>query len=163
VAAPGSAQVSESPFAQGVRRLRRSLTAVGGLALVAALVVGAPFADALGPHRPTANHPHHKVARASWDHPLATHQLGLARVSRLIHGTRISLIVGVSSVLLALFIGVPFGMVAGFYGGRVDSVVMRVMDLILAFPIYLLAIILMVIFTPTAGLIGVVKVTGAIA
>ena len=84
-------------------------------------------------------------------------------LSRVIHGTRISLLVGVSSVLLALFVGVPFGLIAGYYGGRVDSVVMRVMDLILAFPIYLLAIILMVIFTPTAGLIGTIKVTGAIA
>jgi len=69
-------------------------------------------------------------------------------LSRVIHGTRISLLVGVSSVLLALFVGVPFGMIAGFYGGRTDTLIMRVMDLILAFPIYLLAIILMVIFTP---------------
>jgi peptide/nickel transport system permease protein len=54
-------------------------------------------------------------------------------------------------------------MVAGFYGGRLDTLVMRLMDLILAFPIYLLAIILMVIFTPTAGAIGTMKVVGAIA
>ena len=55
-------------------------------------------------------------------------------------------------------------MIAGYYGGRVGhACIMRVMDLILAFPIYLLAIILMVIFTPTAGLIGTMKVTGAIA
>jgi len=66
-------------------------------------------------------------------------------------------------LVFALFVGVPFGMVAGYYGGRIDSVIMRVMDLILAFPIYLLAIILMVIFAPTAGIIGTIKVTGAIA
>ena len=84
-------------------------------------------------------------------------------LSRLIHGSRISLAVGVASVLLALFVGVPLGLVAGFYGGRLDAGVMRLMDLILAFPIYLLAIILMVIFTPTAGLIGTIKVVGAIA
>src|SRR6267143_1042664 len=64
---------------------------------------------------------------------------------------------------VVIVVGVPFWLIAGYYGGRVDSVVMRVMDLILAFPIYLLAIILMVIFTPTAGLIGTMKVTGAIA
>src|SRR5438046_8886706 len=84
-------------------------------------------------------------------------------LSRVIHGSRISLAVGVSSVLLALFVGVPFGMIAGYYGGRVDAVVMRAMDLILAFPIYLLAIILMVIFTPTAGLIGTLREPAAIA
>ncbi len=84
-------------------------------------------------------------------------------LSRIIHGARISLAVGVSSVLLALLAGVPLGLIAGYYGGRIDTGVMRVMDLILAFPIYLLAIILMVIFTPTAGLIGTIKVVGAIA
>src|SRR5207247_1327966 len=58
---------------------------------------------------------------------------------------------------------VPLGLMAGFYGGRTDATLMRLMDLILAFPIYLLAIILMVIFTPTAGILGTMKVTGAIA
>ena len=95
--------------------------------------------------------------------PLLIEGLIARMLSRVIHGTRISLMVGVSSVVLALFVGVPLGMIAGFYGGRVDLLVMRVMDLILAFPIYLLAVILMVMFTPTAGLIGIVKVTGAIA
>jgi peptide/nickel transport system permease protein len=117
----------------------------------------------LAPDSPTASDQMHTFARPSWDHPLGTDQLGRDMLSRIIHGTRISLIVGVSSVLLALFVGVPFGLIAGYYGGRVDRSVMRVMDLILAFPIYLLAIILMVIFTPTAGLIGTIKVTGAIA
>jgi peptide/nickel transport system permease protein len=156
-------EVSESPLAQGLRRLRRSVTALVGVAIVAVLVVVAIFADALAPQSPTINDQTKTFARPSWDHPLGTDQLGRDMLSRVIHGTRISLLVGVSSVLLALFIGVPFGMIAGFYGGRVDTLVMRVMDLILAFPIYLLAIILMVIFTPTAGLIGTIKVTGAIA
>jgi ABC-type dipeptide/oligopeptide/nickel transport system permease subunit len=162
VAAPAR-EVAESPFAQGVRRLRRSVTALVGVAIVAVLLVVAIFADALAPQSPTTNDQSKTFARPSWDHPLGTDQLGRDMLSRVIHGTRISLIVGVSSVVLALFIGVPFGMIAGFYGGRVDSVVMRVMDLILAFPIYLLAIILMVIFMPTAGFIGTIKVTGAIA
>jgi ABC-type dipeptide/oligopeptide/nickel transport system permease subunit len=105
----------------------------------------------------------HTFLRPTWDHPLGTDQLGRDMLSRVIHGSRISLAVGVSSVLLALVVGVPLGMVAGYYGGRLDAVVMRAMDLILAFPIYLLAVILMVMFTPTAGLIGTMKVTGAIA
>ncbi|HEY7653028.1 MAG TPA: ABC transporter permease [Methylomirabilota bacterium] len=158
-----SAPASESPFAQGVRRLRRSTTALIGLGVVVVLIVVALFADVLAPQSPTANDQTQTFARPSWEHPLGTDQMGRDMLSRAIHGTRISLLVGVSSVLLALFVGVPFGLIAGYYGGRVDSVVMRVMDLILAFPIYLLAIILMVIFTPTAGLIGTMKVTGAIA
>ena len=84
-------------------------------------------------------------------------------LSRIIHGSRLSLAVGLSSILLAIFVGVPLGVIAGFYGGKIDSLVMRVMDLILAFPVFLLAIVIMVMFTPTAGLIGAVKVVTAIA
>ena len=157
------AAVSESPFQQGVRRLRKSVTALAGVAIVVLLLVVAALADVLAPHSPTDIDQAATFQGPSWAHPLGTDQLGRDMLSRIVHGTRISLLVGVSSVVLALFVGVPFGLIAGFYGGRVDRVVMRVMDLILAFPIYLLAIILMVIFTPTAGLIGTIKVTGAIA
>jgi peptide/nickel transport system permease protein len=160
---PAPATRSDSPFVQGLRRLRRSTTAVVGAAIVVLLIMTAILADALAPRSPTASDQTQTFARPSWDHPLGADQLGRDMLSRVIHGTRISLLVGVSSVLLALFVGVPFGMVAGYYGGRIDRAVMRVMDLILAFPIYLLAIILMVIFAPTAGLIGTMKVTGAIA
>jgi len=154
---------AESPVAQGGRRLRRSTTALIGAAIVAVLLLVALFADVLAPQSPIASDQTHTFERPSWDYPLGTDQLGRDMLSRVIHGSRISLAVGVSSVLLALFVGVPFGMVAGYYGGRTDSLIMRTMDLILAFPIYLLAIILMVIFAPTAGIVGTMKVTGAIA
>jgi ABC-type dipeptide/oligopeptide/nickel transport system permease subunit len=162
VAFPARAR-SETPLAQAARRLRKSATALLGAAIVAALVLVAIFADVLAPMSPITSDQSRTFQSPSWDHPLGTDQLGRDMLSRLIHGTRISLAVGVSSVLLALFVGVPLGMAAGYYGGRTDTAIMRVMDLILAFPIYLLAIILMVIFTPTAGLIGTMKVTGAIA
>jgi peptide/nickel transport system permease protein len=154
---------SDTPLAQALRRLARSTTALVGAAIVALLIVVAIFADVLAPQSPIVSDQTQTFAAPSWAHPLGTDQLGRDMLSRVIHGSRLSLVVGVSSVLLALFVGVPLGMLAGFYGGRLDTVVMRVMDLILAFPIYLLAIILMIIFTPTAGLIGAVKVTGAIA
>jgi peptide/nickel transport system permease protein len=163
LARPAPKRRSASPFADGVRRFRKSMTALIGLGLVVILLVVALLADVLAPHSPTAADQLQTFQRPSWAHPLGTDQIGRDMLSRVIHGTRISLLVGVSSVLLALFIGVPFGMIAGFYGGRIDGGIMRGMDLILAFPIYLLAIILMVIFTPTAGLIGTMKVTGAIA
>jgi peptide/nickel transport system permease protein len=163
VAWPAPAARSETPFAQGVRRLRRSATALLGVAIVALLILVGVFADALAPGSPIASDHAQTFAAPSWAHPLGTDQLGRDMLSRVIHGTRISLLVGVSSVLLALFVGVPLGMIAGYHGGRVDTAVMRAMDLVLAFPIYLLAIILMVMFTPTAGLIGTMKVTGAIA
>jgi peptide/nickel transport system permease protein len=155
--------VSESPLAQGIRRLRRSAVALIGVGIVAVLLVVAIFADVLAPLSPTASDQTRTFQPPSWDHPLGTDQLGRDMLSRIIHGSRISLAVGVTSVVLALFAGVPLGLIAGYYGGRIDTGVMRVMDLILAFPIYLLAIILMVIFTPTAGLLGTMKVVGAIA
>lgn len=154
---------SESPLAQAARRLRRSTTAVIGLAVVVGLILVAVLADVLAPQSPTASDQTRTFQRPSWEHPLGTDQLGRDMLSRVIHGSRISLAVGVSSVLLALLVGVPLGLLAGYYGGRTDAAVMRVMDLILAFPIYLLAIILMVVFTPTAGLLGTTKVVGAIA
>ncbi len=154
---------SESPLAQAIRRLRKSTTAVIGVGIVVALVLVALFADVLAPQSPIASDQTQTFARPSAEHPLGTDQLGRDMLSRVIHGTRISLAVGVSSVVLALVLGVPLGMIAGYYGGRLDSVIMRLMDLILAFPIYLLAIILMIMFTPTAGLIGTMKVVGAIA
>ena len=163
IALPASRARADSPFLEGVRRLRKSTTAVVGLVVVVILLVTALFADVLAPMSPVATDQTQTFQRPSWDYPLGTDQLGRDMLSRIVHGTRISLIVGVTSVLLALCIGVPFGLIAGFYGGRLDTGIMRVMDLILAFPIYLLAIILMVIFTPTAGLIGTMKVTGAIA
>src|SRR5215467_4132038 len=146
-AAPATER-SESPLAQALRRLRRSKTALCGGVIAMALVVVAIFADVLAPHSPTASDQGHTFEAPSRAYPLGTDQLGRDMLSRLIHGSRISLAVGV---------------VAGFYGGRLDGGIMRLMDLILAFPIYLLAIILMVIFTPTAGLIGTIKVVGAIA
>ena len=161
-AAPATER-SESPLAQALRRLRKSKTALFGGVIAMVLVLVAIFADVLAPYSPTASDQGHTFEAPSRAYPLGTDQLGRDMLSRLIHGSRISLAVGVASVLLALFVGVPLGLVAGFYGGRVDAGIMRLMDLILAFPIYLLAIILMVIFTPTAGLIGTIKVVGAIA
>jgi peptide/nickel transport system permease protein len=154
---------SESPTAQALRRLRRSATALLGLGVVMLLLLVAVFADTLAPQSPIESDQTQTFRMPSAEHPLGTDQLGRDMLSRVIHGSRVSLAIGVSSVLLALLAGVPLGLLAGFYGGRLDLVIMRVMDLILAFPIYLLAIILMVIFTPTAGVIGTIKVVGAIA
>jgi peptide/nickel transport system permease protein len=150
-------------YARLWRRFCRNKGAVFGLVVFLAIVFMALFADLTAPHNPLVQNYARPMEGPSADHWLGTDSFGRDMLSRIIHGTRISLLVGVSSVLLALFVGVPLGMIAGYYGGRVDTGVMRVMDLILAFPIYLLAIILMVMFTPTAGLIGTMKVTGAIA
>src|SRR2546422_618564 len=119
-----AADHAESPFAQGLRRLRKSTTALIGAAIVALLLVVALFADVLAPQSPIASDQTHTFERPSRDYPLGTDQLGRDMLSRVIHGSRISLAVGVSSVLLALFVGVPFGMIAGYYGGRAGRVIL---------------------------------------
>ena len=163
VAVPGVRARAESPMEQAIRRLRKSTTAVIGAFIVVGLILVALFADVLAPQSPIVSDQTQTFARPSLEHPLGTDQLGRDMLSRVIHGSRVSLAVGVSSVVLALFVGVPLGLIAGYAGGRADSVVMRAMDLILAFPVYLLAIIIMIMFTPTSGLLGTIKVVGAIA
>ena len=118
---PAARDRSESPLAQGLRRLRQNKIALVGAAIVALLLVVAIFADVLAPQSPTASDQTQTFQRPSWDHPLGTDQLGRDMLSRIIHGTRISLAVGVSSVLLALFVGVPLGLIAGYHGGRTDT------------------------------------------
>jgi peptide/nickel transport system permease protein len=153
---------SESQFAIAVRRLKRSYTALLGLGIVILLILVAAFADVIAPYSPTANSPSETFQHPTTNHVIGTDQFGRDMLSRIIHGSRVSLAVGLSSVLLAIFVGVPLGIVAGFYGGKLDTLIMRAMDLILAFPVILLAIVIMIMFTPTAGLIGAMKVILAI-
>lgn len=163
VPAPVRARVrSESMFAVTSRRFKRSHTAVFGLCIVILLVLVAIFADVIAPYNPITNSPSETFQTPNGKHILGTDQFGRDVFSRIIHGSRVSLAVGLSSVLLAVFVGVPLGIIAGFYGGKTDTIVMRIMDVILSFPVFLLAIIIMVMFTPTAGLIGILKVVSAI-
>ena len=154
---------SETMWAQTSRRLRKSHAAIFGMVVVVCLVLVAIFADVLAPHSPTANNSSATFQAPNAQHWLGTDQLGRDMMSRIIYGSRVSLTIGLSSVVLAVFVGLPLGIIAGFYGGTFDTLIMRAMDVILSFPVILLAIIIMVMFTPTDGFWGIVKVTGAVA
>ncbi len=153
---------SESLFAQTSRRLQRSKTALFGLGIVILLILVATFADVLAPYSPISISPDEAFQLPNSTHLTGTDQLGRDMFSRLIHGSRISLAVGLSSVLLAFFFGIPLGVIAAYYGGISDTIIMRIMDVILSFPVFLLAILLMIVFTPTAGIAGSMKVVLAI-
>jgi len=161
-AAPAKAR-SETLWAQTSRRLKRSNTAVFGLLVVVALILVAAFADVLAPYSATDTNPNAMFQMPNSQHLLGTDQLGRDMLSRIIYGSRVSLTVGLSSVVLAVFIGLPLGLIAGYYGRLYDTLVMRAMDVILSFPVILLAIIIMVMFTPTDGFWGIIKVTMAVA
>ena len=154
---------SESLFSITSRRFKRSHAALFGLGIVTLLILVAIFADIIAPYDPITNAPSETFQTPNGKHLLGTDQFGRDMFSRIVHGSRVSLAIGLSSVLLAIFVGVPLGVIAGFYGGHTDTIVMRIMDVILSFPVFLLAIIIMVMFTPTAGFIGILKVVSAIA
>ena len=126
-------------------RFARNRGAVFGLAVFLAIVVMAIFAPLLAPYDPLiqgvgpANEP------PGWTHWAGTDSFGRDMLSRIIYGSRIALAVGLVSVLLALVIGVALGLVAGYFGGLTDVVIMRVMDGLFAFPIIILAIAMMAI------------------
>jgi peptide/nickel transport system permease protein len=120
-----------------------------------AFIVLALFADLIAPHNPyetslrTRFRPPVWEEGGSWDHPLGTDHLGRDVMTRIIYGARISLAAGVLTVLLAGFIGAAIGLLSGFYGGRIDAVLMRAADSTLAFPIILFALILAVTMGPS--------------
>ena len=92
----------------------------------------------------------HKLAGPSAAHWLGTDEYGRDILCRIIYGARNSMLVGLGTALISLVIGVPLGLIAGYYGGMTDSVIMRIMDAFQSFPSMLLAILLMTVFEPSA-------------
>jgi peptide/nickel transport system permease protein len=138
---------------RAARRGRRR--PVVSLAIIAAFVVGGLLAPWLSPADPYEQslrlrfRPPVWEERGSWAHPLGTDRLGRDMLSRILWGSRVSLAAGVLTVLLASAVGAAVGLVAGYYGGRVDAALMRVTDATLSFPVILLALILAVTVGPS--------------
>ena len=128
--------------------------AVIGLAVFALLVLTAIFAPLIAPHDPTQQYRDALLVPPFWEEGgragflLGTDAVGRDMLSRLIYGAQYSLFIGIVVVAIALIGGVVIGLVAGFYGGWVDSVIMRVMGVVLAFPSLLLALVLVAILGP---------------
>jgi ABC-type dipeptide/oligopeptide/nickel transport system permease subunit len=142
--------------------LRQDKAGLFGVAIVTLLLVTAVFAPWLAPHDPAAQSLRNRLAPPFWadggsmSYPLGADGLGRDVLSRLIFGSRISLIVGLSVVLLAGTFGVLAGLLAGYRGGRFDSVIMRVVDTQVAFPGLLLALVILAAIGPSMTTIIVV-------
>lgn len=122
------------------RRFRENKTAVVCLAVLAVLAAAAALAPVIAPHDPTQMFPDHRMEGSSGQFWLGTDQFGRDLFSRIIYGARVSLTVGLSSVLLSAAFGTLFGLIAGYFGRWMDSLIMRVMDVLFAFPEILLAL-----------------------
>lgn len=118
----------------------RERNLVIGAALIAVLVAIAVFAPAIAPYGPLDTDYGARLVPPNGAHPFGTDNLGRDTFSRVVHGARIDLQVGFFSVLLPFVIGLVLGCLAGYYGGRIDSVLMRVSDVIQAFPFLILII-----------------------
>jgi peptide/nickel transport system permease protein len=138
-----------------LRIVKRSPLMTLGLTLVGIVVLLAVFAPVAGTRNPVlqnlalANRPPAWQARGSLEAPLGTDQFGRDVWSRIVYGAQISLAIGTVASLLGGAVGVTAGLVAGFYGGKVDTVVMRIVDLNLAFPLILLALAIAAILGPS--------------
>src|SRR5256885_2417862 len=144
-----------------VRMFRKSGGAVLGLVLVLALVAGGVLAPLLTPHDPNEVDTARRLARPlTASHPLGTDEFGRDLLSRLLHGARISLAVGLAATALAALAGSLCGLVAGLGGGWVDHAIMRSIDTLMAFPYFLLAIAIIAALGPglVNGMIAVAVV-----
>jgi dipeptide transport system permease protein len=137
---------------------RQNRGAVIGLVTVLLLVVVAIFADVIAPHSPIEQYRESTLLPPMWQEGgnasfvLGTDPVGRDMLSRLIHGTRLSLIIGLVSVVLSLGAGIVLGLIAGFYRGAAETAIMRLMDVMLALPSLLLAVAVVAILGP--GLIN---------
>ncbi|SES68245.1 ABC transporter permease [Anaerobranca gottschalkii] len=131
-----------SLWAEVVRRMVKNKMAMLGLAIILILVLLAVFAEVIAPYEEVAikQNLSNRLQGPSREHWLGTDEFGRDIFARLIHGARVSLQVGIVAVGIAIFIGGSLGAIAGYYGGRVDNIIMRAMDIFLAIPSILLAI-----------------------
>ncbi len=122
-------------------------TVAGGI--IFAFVAVALLADVVAPYDPSKTEGAKRLADPSWAHPFGLDSLGRDVLSRVIYGARVSLRVGVVAVFFAAGIGIPLGLASGYFGGWVDSVIMRVVDSVIAFPNLVLALTLVLVLGPS--------------
>jgi peptide/nickel transport system permease protein len=130
-------------------RLTRNRLSAAGFALLTLIVVAALAAPLLPLHDPDLTAPAQRLLRpGAPGHPLGTDHLGRDLLARLVWGARVSMAVGLSATLIAASVGSLIGLVAGYAGGRVDSLLMRAIDLVMAFPYILLALGIVAVLGP---------------
>jgi peptide/nickel transport system permease protein len=131
-----------------LKRLLRNFAFTSGLIMTIALVIMAVAAPLLAPFDPDAQDTSRRLEGPSREHPLGLDDLGRDVLSRILFGARVSLRVGFSVVILASLVGITLGAISGYFGGLADTLIMRLTDILLAFPGILLAIALVAMLGP---------------
>ena len=143
------------PFIDQLSQLWRNKTAVAGLIIITVFISCGILAPYLSPHDPLEVSLYDQIKppvwheTGTWKNILGTDDLGRDILSRLIYGARVSLAVAVFSVGLAFFFGTLLGCISGYYKGSLDSIIMRIMDMLLSFPYILLAIVVVAYLGPS--------------
>ena len=133
---------------RALRTFTSNRTAVLGLALILAIVLIALAAPWIAPHDPLSQSVRDRLAPPSAAYPLGQDDKGRDILSRVIYGARIALVVGLFSVLLGGALGTAIGVAAGYFGGKVDAVLMRITDILLAFPDLITGLLVLAVLGP---------------
>ena len=155
VALRAPASIEERQWLAALKRLARRRTAVFGLGVVVVVLLAALLAPWIVPFDPLEQDINQRLKEPGWEtaagrvHPLGTDHLGRDILARVIFGSRIALVVGLSAVLISGVLGMAIGLVAGYFGGKVDDFFMRLADVQLAFPFILLAIAVIGVLGPS--------------
>ena len=141
-----------------IRTFKNNKTSAVGLVMAMMIVMIALLAPWISPYDPIAQDMNVQHAPPSWEHPFGTDSYGRDQLSRILLGSRVSLVVGVLSVLLAMVAGIPLGIIGGYKGGRTDNLVNRFIDMFMSFPIVILGLLVLAVMGP-----GLLKIVIAIA
>ena len=142
------------------KRLQRNRSAVFGAGIIASIVFLAIFAPFIAPHHYARQELKDRLSPPSMEYPLGTDSIGRCLLSRIIYGSRIALLIGVMIVGIQATIGTTLGLISGFYGGRIDSIIMRLVDIVIAFPAIVLALAIAAVLGP--GLFNVLLALGVV-
>lgn len=127
------------------KKFKRNKAALFGSILILIYLIIALLAPVLYPGNPSAPNLMRSLEKPSLKHPLGTDELGRSILGRILYGSRVSLLIAIGVVCVGLLVGVPLGLISGYYGGKIDFAIQRVTDTLLAFPGFLLALALVAV------------------
>lgn len=142
------------------RTLKKNKTAIIGIIIASAVIIIAIFAPLISPFDPLKQNVFDRLTPPEMGHPLGTDVFGRDIFSRIMHGARVSLLVGIMSVVIGMTVGTAMGMLAGLKGGKIEGMIMRTVDVLMSFPNLILGLMVMAILG--SGLIKLIIAIGLV-